>query len=359
MVIHFAIVPFTGSSVNPARSIASAVIGQKDLGQLWIYIVGPVLGGAIGWADLSVRERGGGRCLTTVATAGRPRVLGAPELLRSVGLLADGPATWGTPVRSNRPGVFLVELPAPLASAPIDMNVVGRWIERRPRPDPRRGPADREGAGRPAQRASGCPTRPSSTSGCRAPRSAPRGGRVRPDPARRPAAARRWLLAQDPDRPRALPGLVGRDGRGRGVRGRPARGLRRDGPGGGRRGAPRPRRRPARSPTSRPPTASASTTGSRAACWPDEEGRPGDRGRAPGRGREDGSRRTERDPPLADGRCARASLAARRDGRRHAGDDAARPRRACGRQRIGQGAAPADPPVRSRGGRAAGRARAS
>ena len=50
LVIHFAIVPFTGSSVNPARSIASAVIGQKDLGQLWIYIVGPVVGGALGWA---------------------------------------------------------------------------------------------------------------------------------------------------------------------------------------------------------------------------------------------------------------------------------------------------------------------
>jgi aquaporin Z len=50
VVIHFAIVPFTGSSVNPARSIASAVIGQKDLGQLWIYIVGPVVGGALGWA---------------------------------------------------------------------------------------------------------------------------------------------------------------------------------------------------------------------------------------------------------------------------------------------------------------------
>ncbi len=50
VVIHFAIVPFTGSSVNPARSIASAVIGQKDLNQLWIYIVGPILGAAIGWA---------------------------------------------------------------------------------------------------------------------------------------------------------------------------------------------------------------------------------------------------------------------------------------------------------------------
>ena len=50
LVIQFAIVPFTGGSVNPARSIASAVIGQKDLGVLWIYIVGPVVGGAIGWA---------------------------------------------------------------------------------------------------------------------------------------------------------------------------------------------------------------------------------------------------------------------------------------------------------------------
>lgn len=49
VVIHFALVPFTGSSVNPARSIASAVIGQKDLNEIWIYIVGPIVGAAIGW----------------------------------------------------------------------------------------------------------------------------------------------------------------------------------------------------------------------------------------------------------------------------------------------------------------------
>ncbi len=48
MVIHFAIVPFTGSSVNPARSIASAVIGG-DLNDLWIYLVGPIVGGIVGW----------------------------------------------------------------------------------------------------------------------------------------------------------------------------------------------------------------------------------------------------------------------------------------------------------------------
>ncbi len=48
VVIHFALVPFTGSSVNPARSIASAVVGG-DLTSLWVYIVGPVIGALIGW----------------------------------------------------------------------------------------------------------------------------------------------------------------------------------------------------------------------------------------------------------------------------------------------------------------------
>jgi transcription elongation factor GreA len=57
----------------------------------------------------------------------RPR--GAGELLRSVGLLADGPTGWGTPVRSVGPGVYVVELPAPPASAPIDFAVIGRWLE--------------------------------------------------------------------------------------------------------------------------------------------------------------------------------------------------------------------------------------
>jgi len=46
--------------------------------------------------------------------------------------MADGPATWGTPVRSNRPGVYLVELPQPPAAAPIDFNAIGLWIDRVP-----------------------------------------------------------------------------------------------------------------------------------------------------------------------------------------------------------------------------------
>ncbi len=58
--------------------------------------------------------------------------LNAASLLKSVGLFADGPVLWGARVRSGRPGVFIVELPAPLPQAPIDLSTVGRWIDRVP-----------------------------------------------------------------------------------------------------------------------------------------------------------------------------------------------------------------------------------
>jgi transcription elongation factor GreA len=54
----------------------------------------------------------------------------APALLRSVGLMADGPGQWGRPVPASGPGVFVVELAAPLPSAPIELTRVGKWIER-------------------------------------------------------------------------------------------------------------------------------------------------------------------------------------------------------------------------------------
>jgi transcription elongation factor GreA len=53
-----------------------------------------------------------------------------PGLLRTVGLLADGPVPWARPVPASRPGVFVVELPAPLATAPIELTRVGKWLER-------------------------------------------------------------------------------------------------------------------------------------------------------------------------------------------------------------------------------------
>ena len=54
----------------------------------------------------------------------------AAGLLAGVGLLADGPVVWGRPVPARGPGVYIVELPAPLPKAPIELTKVGKWIER-------------------------------------------------------------------------------------------------------------------------------------------------------------------------------------------------------------------------------------
>jgi aquaporin Z len=56
VAIHFAIATVTGSSVNPARSIGSALVGG-DLTGLWIYIVGPTIGGIIGYGVFRLMER--------------------------------------------------------------------------------------------------------------------------------------------------------------------------------------------------------------------------------------------------------------------------------------------------------------
>jgi len=57
VAIHFAIATTTGSSVNPARSIGSALVGG-DLNQLWIYIVGPTIGGIIGYGVYKLMDGG-------------------------------------------------------------------------------------------------------------------------------------------------------------------------------------------------------------------------------------------------------------------------------------------------------------
>lgn len=46
--IHFAVIPITGTSVNPARSIGPALFtGGAALSQLWLFIAAPLVGGAL------------------------------------------------------------------------------------------------------------------------------------------------------------------------------------------------------------------------------------------------------------------------------------------------------------------------
>ncbi len=48
-LIHMVVIPITGTSVNPARSLGPAVFAQGiALQQLWLFIVAPILGGVLG-----------------------------------------------------------------------------------------------------------------------------------------------------------------------------------------------------------------------------------------------------------------------------------------------------------------------
>lgn len=59
-------------------------------------------------------------------------VTDALALLRPLGLLVDGPVRWGDPVAARGPGLYVIEMVEPLASAPIDGPAVASWIERVP-----------------------------------------------------------------------------------------------------------------------------------------------------------------------------------------------------------------------------------
>ncbi|MGH8944860.1 MAG: MIP/aquaporin family protein [Acidimicrobiia bacterium] len=48
VAVHLAGIPFSGSSVNPARSFGPAVVGA-DVGQLAVYIYAPLIGALLAW----------------------------------------------------------------------------------------------------------------------------------------------------------------------------------------------------------------------------------------------------------------------------------------------------------------------
>ncbi len=64
--IHLVLVPFTGTSVNPARSLGPAIVGGVWTDQ-WVYLTAPLVGGAIGW--LLYRVVGVGRSEAETASA--------------------------------------------------------------------------------------------------------------------------------------------------------------------------------------------------------------------------------------------------------------------------------------------------
>jgi aquaporin Z len=48
VAIHIALVPLTGASVNPARTLGSAIIGNEWT-SIWVYMTAPFIGAFVGW----------------------------------------------------------------------------------------------------------------------------------------------------------------------------------------------------------------------------------------------------------------------------------------------------------------------
>ncbi len=46
--VHLIGVPFTGASVNPARSLAPAIVAG-EFGDIWVYLAGPAVGAVLAW----------------------------------------------------------------------------------------------------------------------------------------------------------------------------------------------------------------------------------------------------------------------------------------------------------------------
>jgi aquaporin Z len=61
LVLHFAGIPFSGASLNPVRSLAPALIGGTIDGNIVVWIVGPLIGAAIGWGFYRALDDGSTR----------------------------------------------------------------------------------------------------------------------------------------------------------------------------------------------------------------------------------------------------------------------------------------------------------
>ena len=83
VTVHFAAIPFSGASVNPARTFGPDLVGNIWDG-FWIYIIAPPLGAALAWAVHNAIVKGVG-----------PTDAGVAEVLDDVDA-GEGPRTQST-----------------------------------------------------------------------------------------------------------------------------------------------------------------------------------------------------------------------------------------------------------------------
>ena len=60
VAIHYAGIPFSGASVNPARSIGPALVSgdNRAISELWVYLLAPLVGALVGWIVWKVVVQG-------------------------------------------------------------------------------------------------------------------------------------------------------------------------------------------------------------------------------------------------------------------------------------------------------------
>jgi aquaporin Z len=87
-VVHLIGIPITGTSVNPARALGPAlVIGGTALKQVWLFIVAPLVGGALaGFVHLAFY---GGREPDAVAVVEAVAADGSPEVVEVIEVIEE------------------------------------------------------------------------------------------------------------------------------------------------------------------------------------------------------------------------------------------------------------------------------
>lgn len=158
--IHFVAIPATGTSVNPARSLGPALFDGTDaLQQVWLFFVGPLIGGAVGgllyplvFGHGGEPVRGSGLRFGGRRPAGVPGY-GAPDALQQQWTQQEQPQQWasgggGWPQQPPGPGQGYGQQPGQYAGPgqpappvqPPQQQSPGSWEQPPPQGRPAPGP---------------------------------------------------------------------------------------------------------------------------------------------------------------------------------------------------------------------------